>query len=249
MRTGIKILLAASGVIALLVFCAPLPVFAAPCSCPNSALPSTCAQCLAVDPSTPYCLDAVCVATGPTITGVPTIKTFAAPTAMTTFSDFLCNIIGFINNKLLPPIAVFMTLLAGFFFMLSGQDPQKETLAKRVLLYTVIGIILFLLAPGIVALIADVLGATGAFAPVSCSTTMTADAVTGVLIKLVNWFAWFIAVASVVMGLYAGFLYLTSRGDPRQTQQAAKTLSYTIIGIAVSVVAFSIISLVKAFIM
>lgn len=241
-----------------LFFAVPVPVSAQACTCPvkgsgfsdNSCPAAACASlpgstCIVSNTTTGA---GTCQVGIPTGTAGTTTQVFAAPTAMTTFSDFLCNIIDFINNKFLPPIAVFMTLLAGFFFMLSGQDPQKATLAKRILLYTVIGIALFLVAPGIVALIANILGATGAFSPVSCSSSMGADTVTAVLMKLVNWFAWFISVASVAMGLYAGFLYLTSRGDPRQTQQAAKTLSYTIIGIAVSVIAFSIVSLVKAFI-
>jgi len=234
-------------VIALaLLFVVPLPAFAQTCACDNSVFPNTCPASCPSD--TPFCVDAKCSSVGPVIVGSTTTITFAAPTSTTTFSGFLCNVIGFINKDILPPIAVFMTLLAGFFFMLSGQDPQKATLARRIVLYTVIGVLLFLIAPGIVALIADILGATGAFAPISCSMTMTAESVTKTLINLVNWFAWLIAVASVAMGLYAGFLYLTSRGDPRKTQEAAKTLSYTIIGIAVSVLAFSIISIVKAFI-
>lgn len=179
--------------------------------------------------------------------GTVSVKEVLAPTGTSTFSDFLCNIIGFFNTDILPPIAVFMTLLAGFFFMLSGQDPQKATQAKKILLYSVIGVALFLMAPGIVGLIADILGATGSFAPISCGSAMGADTVTGVLIKIVNWFAWFVALASVAMGLYAGFLYLTSRGMPQKVQQATKALSYVVIGVAISVVAFSIISIVQTF--
>lgn len=183
----------------------------------------------------------------PPITGAETTVSFE-PTGAMTLSDFLCKIIDFINTKVLPPLAVFMTLLAGFFFMISGQDPQKATLARRILFFSVIGIALFLVAPGIVDLIADVFSTAGVSSPISsCSGGMTAGTVTDMIVRIVNWFAWFVAVASVAMGLYAGFLYLTSRGDPRMVQQAAKTLSYTIIGIAVSVLAFSIVSLVKTF--
>ena len=49
------------------------------------------------------------------------------------------------------------------------------------------------------------------------------------------------------MGLYAGALYLTARGDSAQVLKATKVFSFTIIGIAVAVVSFSIIVLTKTF--
>jgi len=48
------------------------------------------------------------------------------------------------------------------------------------------------------------------------------------------------------MGLYAGFLFITARGEPAQLQTAKKILLYAIIGIAVAILAFSIITISKA---
>lgn len=68
-----------------------------------------------------------------------------------------------------------------------------------------------------------------------------------IIINLVNWFAWFITVAAVVMGLYSGFLFVTARGETAQLSTARKTLLYAIIGIAVAVFSFSIITITKVF--
>lgn len=65
--------------------------------------------------------------------------------------------------------------------------------------------------------------------------------------RVVNWFSWFIAVVAVAMGLYAAFLYLTARGDAKQISDAHKTLVYAIIGIAVAILAFSIVTITKTF--
>ena len=65
--------------------------------------------------------------------------------------------------------------------------------------------------------------------------------------SVVNWFSWFIAVVAVAMGLYAAFLYLTARGDAKQISDAHKTLVYAIIGIAVAILAFSIVTITKTF--
>src|SRR4030067_1985372 len=71
----------------------------------------------------------------------------------------------------------------------------------------------------------------------------------GIVINLVNWFAWFIAVASVAMGLYSGLLFITARGETAQLSTARKTLTYAMIGIAVAVFSFSIITVTQMFLL
>jgi len=78
------------------------------------------------------------------------------------------------------------------------------------------------------------------------ATNYTADAIATKIINLVNWFSWGIALVSVVMGLYAGFLFITARGEPAQLKTARQTLVWAVIGIAVAVLAFSIITITKS---
>ena len=66
------------------------------------------------------------------------------------------------------------------------------------------------------------------------------------LVSWLNWFSWFVAVTSVAMGLYSGWLFITARDNASQVALAQKTLLYTVIGIAVSVISFSIIALTKS---
>jgi len=77
---------------------------------------------------------------------------------------------------------------------------------------------------------------------------METNSIVLTFINLINWFSWFVSIVSVVMGLYAGFLYLTARGDPSKIASASRGLLYTIIGIVVSIAAFSIKAIVKSFI-
>src|SRR3972149_6916025 len=67
-----------------------------------------------------------------------------------------------------------------------------------------------------------------------------------VVMQLVNWFAWFVGVMAVVMGLYSGFLFITARDDANRLTDAKKTLFFTVIGIAVAVVSFSLVAIVKS---
>lgn len=72
------------------------------------------------------------------------------------------------------------------------------------------------------------------------------DTITGKITDLVNWFSWGIALVSVVMGLYAGFLFITARGEAAQLKTARATLLWAVIGVAVAVLAFSIIVITKS---
>jgi len=48
------------------------------------------------------------------------------------------------------------------------------------------------------------------------------------------------------MGLYSGFLFITARDDANRLTGAKKTLFFTVIGIAVAVVSFSMVAIVKS---
>ncbi len=66
------------------------------------------------------------------------------------------------------------------------------------------------------------------------------------IMDLVNWFAWFVGLAAVVMGLYAGILFITAAGDSGKIEQARSILLYAVIGIAVAVLAFSLVAISKS---
>lgn len=77
-------------------------------------------------------------------------------------------------------------------------------------------------------------------------TNYTSTSIAKKITDLVNWFSWGVALVAVVMGLYAGFLFITARGEAAQLKTARGTLLWAVIGIAVAVLAFSIIAITKA---
>ena len=82
------------------------------------------------------------------------------------------------------------------------------------------------------------IGATG---PISGTGDLVSK-----IIALLNWFAWFVGLIAVVMGLYAGILFITAAGDSGKLEQARSILLYAIIGIAVAVLAFSLVAVSKS---
>ena len=145
----------------------------------------------------------------------------------------------------MPPVAVFMALYASFLLLISVGDPGKVRAARNVLLYAVVGAGIILLSVPLVALVMSIFNTTQTVT--GCGLNTATTTFTETVIKLINWFSWLIGLLSVAVGLYAGFTYMTGRGEPQKVAAASKMIVYAVIGIAVAVIAFSIITIVKGF--
>ena len=159
--------------------------------------------------------------------------------------SLICKVLSFLSEKVMPPVAVFMALYASFLLLISVGNPGKVTAARNVLLYTVVGAGIILLSVPLVALVMSIFNTTQTVTGCGLDTATTTFMDT--VIKLINWFSWFIGLLSVAVGLYAGFTYMTGRGEPQKVATASKMIVYAVIGIAVAVIAFSIITIVKGF--
>lgn len=83
--------------------------------------------------------------------------TIPNPLEAETIEELIDNIIDFIFLISLA-IAPIMILVAGFLFLTAGGNPQKVSQAKNLILYTVIGLAIILLAKGLIAVLKSVLG-------------------------------------------------------------------------------------------
>ena len=74
----------------------------------------------------------------------------------------------------------------------------------------------------------------------------TTESLVDTIMGLVNWFAWAVGLAAVVMGLYAGIMFITAGGDATKVTTARNILLYAIVGIAVAILAFSLVAISKS---
>jgi len=58
---------------------------------------------------------------------------------------------------ILSPIAVIMTIYAGYLFMTAGGNEDKVKAARHTLLYVIVGVAVLILSKGIVSLVTDIL--------------------------------------------------------------------------------------------
>lgn len=68
------------------------------------------------------------------------------------------------------------------------------------------------------------------------------------ILRLVGWVAWFVGLLAVIMGLWAGILFITAGGDAAKLSTARNILLYAIIGIAVAILAFGIVAISRSII-
>jgi len=73
------------------------------------------------------------------------------------FEELIENLIDFIFVLALG-IAPLMIVIGGGYFIVSAGDPKKVDTAKKIIIYTLIGLIIVLFAKGIIVLLRDILG-------------------------------------------------------------------------------------------
>ena len=64
--------------------------------------------------------------------------------------------------------------------------------------------------------------------------------------RLIEWVAWIVGLLAVLMGLYAGILFITGGGDTAKIEKARGILLYAIVGIVVAIIAFGLVAISKA---
>ena len=79
------------------------------------------------------------------------------PLRYSNLGDLIDAIVNFLFQISLI-IAPLFIIIAGFYFVTAAGDPQKIETAKRIILYTLIGLLVIITSKGIIALVKKILG-------------------------------------------------------------------------------------------
>ena len=66
----------------------------------------------------------------------------------------------------------------------------------------------------------------------------------GLIKTVVNVLLWAVGILSVIMIIFSGFRYITSAGDASKTKSAQSTLTYSVVGLIVAIMAYAIVNMV-----
>ena len=70
------------------------------------------------------------------------------------------------------------------------------------------------------------------------------DGDNGLIKTVVNVLLWAVGVLSVIMIIFSGLRYITSAGDASKTKSAQSTLTYSVVGLIVAIMAYAIVNMV-----
>ncbi len=83
--------------------------------------------------------------------------TFENPLTASTFEELIENLIDFIFWVAVV-IVPLMIIVAGFYFLTAAGNPDKVRTAKSIILWTIVGFVIVLLAKGIVSMVKEIIG-------------------------------------------------------------------------------------------
>jgi len=70
------------------------------------------------------------------------------------------------------------------------------------------------------------------------------DGDNGLIKTVVNVLLWAVGILSVIMIIFSGLRYITSAGDASKTKSAQSTLTYSVVGLIVAIMAYAIVNMV-----
>ena len=158
--------------------------------------------------------------------GTSTDLSPGASAALGSLSSLL-TIVYFIAGAL----AIIMIIYAGIQWITSAGDPGKATRARSTLLYSIIGLLIIVGAYAITNFVAG-------------NPMLKFDNVNDIISSVTSVLFYIVGILAVVMIIYSGIRYVSSAGNAQTVTKAKSTLTYSIIGLVVAIMAYALVNYV-----
>ncbi len=161
---------------------------------------------------------------------------FTVRTVYNTTIDIIYPILNFL--RYIAAICFFLVIVYAFYrIIFAGWDEEGFQSGKRTFIAATLGFIIMLLAEPIVRMSYGWDNCNGDklfWIPTWCvDRTFDAGIFLDTSIKIIIFLNWFIALVTVIMIMYAGFLVLTGGWDEEKSEKAKKIILYAIIGVLI----------------
>jgi len=157
---------------------------------------------------------------------------------VSTFGELISLIWAYGSNVIIA-LAIFIVVLGAFFYIASAGNEERISQGKEMIFGAIIAIVVVMLSGVLIrTLHKPAEGSTGALAEVPKVITNA----TNILLGLIGGF-------TILMLIYAGFLYLTGRGESEKIGKAHNAMRYAIYGLIIGVLAYAIANTVIRFLM
>lgn len=143
-------------------------------------------------------------------------------------------------------LVVGYVIYGGYLYMMSSGDPSKIATGKKTLVQAFIGLGIVLLANVIINTIRIALGGIN-LSNKNCAIEACAN-VDDMVIGAINWVVAVAGTVALIFVFIGGISYMTSAGDPAKIKKAKDTILYSIIGLIIVALAFTITAFVASII-
>lgn len=150
---------------------------------------------------------------------------------VSTFGEFI-SLIWSYGSQIVIALAVFFIVLGAFFYVASAGNDERVSQGKQMIFGSFIAILIVIFSGVLIrTLHKPAEGSTGYLTDIP---TVINNA-TNILIGVIGAF-------SVLMFVYAGFMYITARGDVDKVNKAHGAIRYAVYGLIIGVLAFTIVN-------
>ena len=160
-------------------------------------------------------------------------------TALGEVSNFgeLISLIWAYGSNVIIALAIFFVVLGAFFYITSAGNEDRVSQGKQMIFGAIIAVIIVMLSGVLIRLLhKPAEGTSGALADVP---DVIANA-TNILVGIIGAF-------TVLMLIYASFMYLTGRGEREKILKAHNAFRYSIFGLILGILSYAIINTVVNF--
>lgn len=155
---------------------------------------------------------------------------------VSTFGELISLIWAYGSNVIIA-LALFFIVLGAFFYIASAGNEEKIGQGKEMIFGSITAIIIVMLSGILIrTLHKPAEGTTGALSEIP---NVIGNA-TNILIGIIGAF-------TMLMLIYAGFLYLTGKGEEGKIEKAQRAVTYAIYGLIIGVLAYAITNIIIKF--
>lgn len=173
-------------------------------------------------------------------------------TVLGTHSSFLLIALAVVDDllRIAGVVAVGFVIYAGIRYIMSQGSPDETAKAQSTLVNALIGLVIAMVAVGLVSFVGHQIGTNGGVAPTSGPnvdtsalphTDVTSNSTIKTVLSITFGIIGGLALLFVTIG---GFRYVISQGDPQAVSKAKNTILYALVGLVVAIAAETIVTFV-----
>lgn len=172
--------------------------------------------------------------------------TLATSTSRLPTTDFLLVLVSVLlwMFSVLTLLAVIAFVGSGIMLLISGGNADLASQARRWITYSIFGLAVALASLSIVITIATLIGIPFLNTVFTLLGLGLPGMVDEIFLRIMLWLLLVLTYLAVIAFVASGLMLILSGGDPNVAGRAKKWIIYSIIGLAVSIGAYSIIRLV-----